>query len=68
MSDNNSTSSVNTVLIVIILLILVGFGVWWFGVRGGAGAGNTNDGSLNVDLNLPGGNGEENNSSDSGEY
>lgn len=44
--DNNNASSTNTTLIVIVLLLLVGFGVWWFTMRGGVDAPN-------VEVNTP---------------
>lgn len=51
MDNSNGSSNTNTVLIVIVLLLLVGFGVWWFTVRGG---NSLNDGAnLDVDVNLP---------------
>ncbi len=50
--DNNS-GGVNTILLVVILVIIVGVGVWYFKV-GMAPADN--DGSLDVNVQLPEGN------------
>jgi hypothetical protein len=60
MSDQNTSSGVNTVLIVIVLLILVAFGVWWFTIRGGAGTpAPANSPGVNVDVTLPTGSGQQ---------
>ena len=48
--ENNNSSGTNTILIVVVLLILVGFGVWWFTVRGGSAP----EEGVNVDVTLPG--------------
>lgn len=52
MNENNS-SGTNTVLIVVVLLIIVGFGVWWFTVRGGVGTPKDTQKEINVDIKLP---------------
>ncbi len=52
MADQND--SANTVLIVIILLILVGFGVWWFTMRGGVVTTPVQESpGINIDVKLP---------------
>ena len=52
MADQNGDSA-NTVLIVIILLILVGFGVWWFTMRGAVTAPAQENPGINIDVKLP---------------
>ncbi len=50
------TSIITTILAIVILVVLVGFVVWF--VRGGLGDASrkTDDGSVDVNVNLPAGN------------
>lgn len=56
MESNNS--GVNTVLLVIILLAVVAGGIWWY--RGSAVSDRGSSDSLEVDVNLPTGEGQQN--------
>lgn len=52
MENENHSSGTNTVLIVVVLLLLVGFGVWWFTMRGAVETQEDTNG-VDIEVQLP---------------
>ncbi|OGI59611.1 hypothetical protein A2814_02995 [Candidatus Nomurabacteria bacterium RIFCSPHIGHO2_01_FULL_38_19] len=59
-----NSGNTNTIIIIIVLVIIVAFGVWWYSKSNSTSAPDNSE--LNVDVNLPSGEGDTTSPSDDG--